>query len=161
MRTVAASFHPSEDETFFWGWCALLIAGATFGKCAGAYFAARWAGLNHAEAKCAGIMMNTRALMELIILNVGYDLGVIPPNVREAINFYQTDGLLHGRQAITASDPKRTKILGNFASSYREKPVPLDGYPWFARTFMKSHIEIENDPAVWDAIEKLIGAQVL
>lgn len=64
-----------------WGWCALLIAGATFGKYAGAYFAARWAGLSHAEAKCAGIMMNTRALMELIILNVGYDLGVIPPNV--------------------------------------------------------------------------------
>jgi Kef-type K+ transport system membrane component KefB len=64
-----------------WGWCALLIAGATFGKFAGAYFAARWAGLSHPEAKCAGIMMNTRALMELIILNVGYDLGVIPPNV--------------------------------------------------------------------------------
>ncbi len=32
-------------------------------------------------SKCVGIMMNTRALMELIILNVGYDLGVIPPNV--------------------------------------------------------------------------------
>lgn len=64
-----------------WGWCALLIAGATFGKFAGAYFASRRAGLSHAEAKCAGIMMNTRALMELIILNVGYDLGVIPPNV--------------------------------------------------------------------------------
>jgi Kef-type K+ transport system membrane component KefB len=69
------------DSPGLWGWCALLIAGATFGKVAGAYFAARWAGLNHAEAKCAGIMMNTRALMELIILNVGYDLGVIPPNV--------------------------------------------------------------------------------
>jgi len=64
-----------------WGWCVLLIAGATFGKYAGAYGAARWAGLSHAESKCAGIMMNTRALMELIILNVGYDLGVIPPNV--------------------------------------------------------------------------------
>jgi hypothetical protein len=87
--------------------------------------------------------------------------GVIPPNVREAINFYQTEGLLHGRRVITASDPKQTKILGNFASSYREKPVALDGYPWFARTFMKSHIEIENDPEVWDAIEQLIGAKVM
>jgi Kef-type K+ transport system membrane component KefB len=64
-----------------WGWCILLIAGATFGKYTGAYFAARLAGLSHAESKCAGILMNTRALMELIILNVGYDLGVIPPNV--------------------------------------------------------------------------------
>jgi hypothetical protein len=86
---------------------------------------------------------------------------VIPPNVHEAVNFYQTEGLLHGRQVITASDPKQTKILGNFASTYREKPVALDGYPWFARTFMKSHIEIENDPAVWDEIEKLIGAKVM
>ena len=64
-----------------WGWCILLIAGATFGKFAGAYGAARWSWLSHAESKCAGIMMNTRGLMELIILNVGYDLGVIPQNV--------------------------------------------------------------------------------
>ncbi len=85
---------------------------------------------------------------------------LIPPNVREAVNFYQTQGLLHGRRRIQASDPKRTTILGNFESSYRTAPVPLDGYPWFARTFMKPHIEIENDPAVWDKVEALIGAQV-
>ena len=30
---------------------------------------------------CLGIMMNTRALMELVVINVGFDLGVIPPNV--------------------------------------------------------------------------------
>jgi Kef-type K+ transport system membrane component KefB len=64
-----------------WGWCLLLIAGATVGKYAAGYFAARWSGMSRDESKCAGIMMNTRALMELIILNVGYDLGVIPPNV--------------------------------------------------------------------------------
>ena len=64
-----------------WGWCALIIAGATAGKFIGAYAAARVAGMSHPESACAGIMMNTRALMELIILNVGYDLGVIPPNV--------------------------------------------------------------------------------
>ena len=87
--------------------------------------------------------------------------GVIPPNVHEAINFYQTEGLLRGRQVITASDPKQTKILGNFASTYREKQVALDGYPWFARMFMKQHIEIENDPAVWDRIEQMIGARVM
>ena len=69
------------DSPALWGWCLLFIAGATFGKFAGAYFAARWAGMDHHEAACAGIMMNTRALMELIILNVGYDMGVIPQNV--------------------------------------------------------------------------------
>ena len=42
------------------------------------------------------------------------DDGSIPPNVREAVNFYEREGLLHGRTAIAAMDPKQTTILGNF-----------------------------------------------
>ena len=64
-----------------WGWCLLLIALATLGKFGGSYVAARWAGLSHQEGKVLGIMMNTRALMELIVINVGYDLGVISQQV--------------------------------------------------------------------------------
>jgi hypothetical protein len=45
--------------------------------------------------------------------------------------------------------------------SYKVSPVALDGYPWFARTFMRPHIEIENDAVVWDKIETMIGAKVL
>ena len=55
----------------------LIVFLATLGKFGGAYFAARVAGLSHIESKILGIMMNTRALMELIVINVGYDLGVI------------------------------------------------------------------------------------
>jgi pimeloyl-ACP methyl ester carboxylesterase len=88
------------------------------------------------------------------------DDGSIPPNVREAINFYETQGLLHGRRAIAAKDPSQTRILGNFESSYREHPVSTEGFPWFARTFMKPHIEIENDPSVWTKVEALIRAQL-
>jgi len=84
----------------------------------------------------------------------------IPPNVHQAINFYQTRGLIHGRTAIAAMDPQQTKILGNYQSSYREHPVACDDFPWFARTFMKAHIEIENDPTVWSKIEDLIRAQM-
>lgn len=84
----------------------------------------------------------------------------IPPNVREAVNFYQTEGLLHGRRQIAAIDPQHTKILGNYQSSYRGHPVSCTGFPWFARTFMKPHIEIENDPAVWTRIETLIRGEV-
>jgi hypothetical protein len=86
--------------------------------------------------------------------------GIIPPNVREAVNFYQTDGLLHGRSSIEARDPSRTKILGNFESSYREHPVSCAGFPWYARAFMRPHIEIENDPLVWNRVEALIAAKV-
>jgi hypothetical protein len=85
----------------------------------------------------------------------------IPPNVREAINFYQSEGLLRGRSLIVAEDPAKTKILGNQQSSYRENPVSVAGYPWYARAFMHRHIQIENDPAVWNQIEALILAKAL
>ncbi len=71
----------SLDSWSAWGWCALIITGATAGKFLGAGAAARAVGMTWREAGCLGIMMNTRALMELIIINVGYDLGVIPAQV--------------------------------------------------------------------------------
>jgi hypothetical protein len=89
----------------------------------------------------------------------GENDGFIPSNVREAINFYQTEGLLHGRQVIQAIDPTRTTILGSYKSSYKSNPVSCPGYGWFARAFMKPHIEIENDHALWDRIEALIVAR--
>jgi hypothetical protein len=87
--------------------------------------------------------------------------GRIPPNVREAVNFYQSEGLLHGRPRIEAADPERTAILGNFESAYKNDPVSCAGYPWYARAFMKPHIEIENDPRVWGKIEALIQTKLL
>jgi pimeloyl-ACP methyl ester carboxylesterase len=89
----------------------------------------------------------------------GEDDGSIPANVREAINFYQTEGMLHGRRSIQAIDPTRTTILGSYESSYKTKPVSCAGFSWFARAFMKQHIEIENDIAVWDQINALIVAR--
>ena len=65
------------DTAALWGWCALTTLLATAGKFGGTYVAARGCGLGHHEANVLGIMMNTRALMELIVINVGYDLGVI------------------------------------------------------------------------------------
>jgi Kef-type K+ transport system membrane component KefB len=69
------------DSWQMWGWALLLLALATVGKFGGGYWAARWSGMDRTEARAIGIMMNTRALMELIVINIGYDLGVIPPSV--------------------------------------------------------------------------------
>ena len=85
---------------------------------------------------------------------------VIPANVAEAVNFYQPDGWLHGREAISAADPARTRILGNFRFSYKEAPIACKGYPWYGRLFSKSHIEIECDPRVWSQVENLIREQL-
>lgn len=90
----------------------------------------------------------------------GEDDAVIPPNVAQAVNFYQSDGLLHGRPAIRAADPARTKILGNFRQDYAAKPIRCQSYPWWDRIFMKSHVEIECDPRVWKQVESLIRSKL-
>jgi len=84
----------------------------------------------------------------------------IPGNVKEAVNFFQSRGLLHGRAGMVAIDPALTRILGNFSMTYTHQSVDCGNYPWFARTFNKPHNEIENDPRVWDRILTLIDAQI-
>lgn len=69
------------DTLDAWQWCMLLVFAAIVGKVGGAYFGARMAGLSLYQANSIGILMNTRALMELIVLNVGYDAGFIPRDV--------------------------------------------------------------------------------
>lgn len=54
---------------------------ATLGKFGGSTIAARVTGFSWREASAIGVLMNTRGLMELIVLNVGMDLGVITPTV--------------------------------------------------------------------------------
>jgi len=64
-----------------WEWLAVVLAAAILGKVVPVYVAARSAGFNHQESTILGSLMNTRALMELIVLNIGFDLGFIPQNV--------------------------------------------------------------------------------
>ncbi|WP_348266798.1 hypothetical protein P8936_12840 [Edaphobacter paludis] len=84
----------------------------------------------------------------------------IPANVAQAVNFYQLDGLLHGRPIIRAVDPTKTQIIGNYQLNYKDTHVSCDKYPWYARLFMGPHIEIENDPRVWNQVEALISAKL-
>jgi hypothetical protein len=85
---------------------------------------------------------------------------VIPANVGEAVNFYQTDGLLHGQSKIRAADESHTRILGNFHSEYKTKNIRCDEYPWYDKVFAKYHTKIECDPAVWSQVESLIRSKL-
>jgi hypothetical protein len=91
---------------------------------------------------------------------LGEDNGLIPANVAQAVNFYQSDGFLHGRRRIRAADPAATKIIGNFRLTYKDSGIACPGYPWYTRAFTKPHIEIENDPRVWNKVEELILSKV-
>jgi len=69
------------DSLGLWLWCFVFLAAAAFGKLGGGYAGARLGGLSFSESSTIGALMNTRALMELIVLNIGFDLGFIPRDV--------------------------------------------------------------------------------
>src|SRR5207244_3725239 len=69
------------DSASTWGMCGLVIGVACLGKFGGSTVAARLTGLRWQEATALGVLMNTRGLMELIVLNIGLDLGVISPTL--------------------------------------------------------------------------------
>jgi Kef-type K+ transport system membrane component KefB len=69
------------DSVASWAVCLAVIVVATIGKLGGTAAAARWTGLSWPDAVALGALMNTRGLMELIALNVGYDLGILTPEI--------------------------------------------------------------------------------
>jgi Kef-type K+ transport system membrane component KefB/nucleotide-binding universal stress UspA family protein len=62
-----------------WGLCGLVLLVAIAGKYVGTYLAARVSGLSKRDSSALGWLMNTRGLTELIVLNIGLNLGVITP----------------------------------------------------------------------------------
>ena len=62
-----------------WLFCGLIIAVAIAGKFGGSTISARLTGMPWREAGVVGILMNTRGLVELVVLNIGLDIGVISP----------------------------------------------------------------------------------
>ncbi|CAM3835375.1 universal stress protein [Corallococcus sp. ZKHCc1 1396] len=69
------------DTVESWVTCGVIILLACLGKFGGSAVAARLTGLRWREAGAIGVLMNTRGLMELIVLNLGLDLGVISPTL--------------------------------------------------------------------------------
>lgn len=60
-----------------WVACALVLIAAVAGKFGAISFAARIHGFSWRDAVALGALMNTRGLMELVVLNIGYDLGIL------------------------------------------------------------------------------------
>jgi Kef-type K+ transport system membrane component KefB len=64
-----------------WLWAAIILFAATFGKVGGASLASRWTGQSWRDSLALGVLLNTRGLVELIVLNIGYSLGVLSPTL--------------------------------------------------------------------------------
>ncbi|KUJ56500.1 transporter [Chryseobacterium aquaticum subsp. greenlandense] len=69
------------NESHLWITAGGIILVAVVGKFAGSALTAKFLGINWKESLTIGALMNTRGLMELIVLNIGYDLGVLSPEI--------------------------------------------------------------------------------
>jgi Kef-type K+ transport system membrane component KefB len=97
MRTQIGLVHGATE----WLLCGVILLTATVGKFGGSFVAARVSGFGNRDAASLGILMNTRGLMELIVLNVGLDLGILSPTLfamlvlMAVITTFATTPILH------------------------------------------------------------------
>lgn len=69
------------SQGHYWWICGLIICIAVLGKFGGSLVAARLVGQDWKSSFMIGALMNTRGLMELIVLNIGFDLGILSPEI--------------------------------------------------------------------------------
>ena len=103
---------------------------------------------------------NIPVRLTILIDSVGRDDAVIPPNVRRAANFYQTDGLvIRGEGPIRAEDPKRTTIIADCEMDYSKRKIDISHVNWFKKLGRVAHSYISYDPQVWTRVETLVLAE--
>jgi Kef-type K+ transport system membrane component KefB len=84
-----------------WMMCGLIVVVASAGKFGGSVVAARITGLNWRDSSALGVLMNTRGLMELIVLNIGLEMNVISPTlfamlvIMALVTTFATTPILH------------------------------------------------------------------
>ncbi|MDO8897913.1 MAG: cation:proton antiporter [Bacteroidales bacterium] len=69
------------NDIYLWKVTGMIILVAVTGKFIGSALAAKYVGQSWKDSLTIGALMNTRGLMELVILNIGYDLGVLTPEI--------------------------------------------------------------------------------
>lgn len=112
-----------------WAWCGLIILVAVAGKFGGSTLAARMTGMPWRESAALGVLMNTRGLMELVILSVGLEVGVISPTLfsmmvlMAIVTTLMTTPLLHWIHAPAVEPGMEAKRAGDLPPA----PVPSAG----------------------------------
>ncbi len=127
------------DDTNLWKVTGLIILVAVTGKFVGSALAARFVGNNWKDSLSIGALMNTRGLMELVVLNIGYDLGVLSAEIftmmvimalvttfmtgpaLDIINYFFKEKPTYIPEEI--ADKSKYKILISFATSEKGKTL--------------------------------------
>lgn len=104
-----------------WMMCALIVAVASLGKFGGSAIAARISGLDWRDSSALGVLMNTRGLMELIVLNIGLEMNVISPTlfamlvIMALVTTFSTTPILHLITRRTGVEVEPLPELGTFS----------------------------------------------
>jgi len=150
LRTQIGLLDSPRD----WLVTAGVIGLATLGKFGGSAVAARLTGLRWREASAIGILMNTRGLMELIVLNLGMDLGVISPTVftmlviMALVTTFATSPIL--RLVYPDHELARDRLV-------EPAPVVLEGTPAF--TVMMCISDARLGPGLAKLASALVGTR--
>jgi Kef-type K+ transport system membrane component KefB len=117
LRTQIGLVNGSEQ----WMMCALIVLVASAGKFGGSLVAARLTGLVWRDSSALGVLMNTRGLMELIVLNIGLEMNVISPTlfamlvIMALITTFATTPILHLITRKQLPDAQPFPELGTFS----------------------------------------------
>ncbi|HEX6163522.1 MAG TPA: cation:proton antiporter [Vicinamibacterales bacterium] len=114
LRTEVGLIESAAD----WALTGVIIAAATAGKFGGTTIAARLAGTDWRNSAALGILMNTRGLVELIVLNIGLDLGVITPRLFAML-------VIMALVTTMMTSPILTRLLRGEARQASANPQPL------------------------------------
>lgn len=113
-----------------WLWCGVILVAAIFGKLCGCGLSARLSRqFTWGEAASIGVMMNTRGLMELIVINLGRELGVLPDSVfcmlviMAVVTTYMTAPLLN---RLIRHEPE---MLAGGDGAVDRRPEPVRAVP--------------------------------
>lgn len=120
LRTEIGLINTPE----LWLTCLLLIVVAVAGKLGGCTLAARMVGSSWKDSLTIGTLMNTRGLMELVALNIGYEMGVLPPAIfvilvlMALITTFMTTPLLHFIDFLFAGRVEKLSLKNKLLLSF-------------------------------------------
>lgn len=146
LRTQIGLLNTPE----LWSICLMLIVVAVAGKLGGCAIAARVVGETWKDSLVIGTLMNTRGLMELIALNIGYEMGILPPSIFVMLvimaltTTFMTTPLLHWVELYYSRKAKRhqtsEKIMLSFGLPESGKNLLLMASILFGRQLHKTDI---------------------
>ena len=110
------------DSGYLWFMAALVLFVAITGKGVACWIAARATGVPNREALGIGILMNTRGLMELIIITIGLQKGIISPALFAVL-------VVMAVVTTLMTSPTFEWFVGRFQQKKQASPSPSDSFP--------------------------------